>query len=402
MKRFWFIGLVVGLLVSAPGYCLPPLQLFIDLTPAGGTLRLPPGTYAGQAVIKRPITLDGGGQVTIDGEGSGTVLTVRANGATVRGLHLSNSGNSHNKVDAGLLLEADDTLIEENVIDDVLFGIHIKQANGNTVRKNRISSRPNEPSLRGEGVRMWYSRNNLIADNEIEGVRDLLFANSPGNRIIGNSISRSRIGMEFIFSPDSEVRDNRISANMKGLVVLYSNGVVIRGNRLEHMRDFTASAFSIKGSSQVVFEENEVLHCAVGVLANSPTHPENVFHLRNNRFAYNDVAMYFYGEKGGHIISGNRFEENLTQIAVSAPTSARANDWRGNYWDDYKGFDRDHDGTGDTPHSIYVYSDRLWMDRPMTRFFRRSFVLELIDFVERLAPFSEPALILSDPAPRMH
>ncbi len=38
----------------------------------------------------------------------------------------------------------------------------------------------------------------------------------------------------------------------------------------------------------------------------------------------------------------------------------------------------------------------------MTRFFRRSFVLELIDFVERLAPFSEPALILSDLAPRIH
>ena len=38
----------------------------------------------------------------------------------------------------------------------------------------------------------------------------------------------------------------------------------------------------------------------------------------------------------------------------------------------------------------------------MTRFFRSSPVLELIDFVERLAPFSQPDLILRDPLPRVH
>lgn len=113
----------------------------------------------------------------------------------------------------------------------------------------------------------------------------------------------------------------------------------------------------------------------------------------------NDVAMYFYGEKGGHVIRGNRFESNLLTVAVSAPTSALANDWKGNYWDDYEGFDRDADGIGDTPHNIYLYSDRLWMERPMTQFFRVSPTLELIDFIERLAPFSKPDLILRDPVP---
>jgi len=78
-----------------------------------------------------------------------------------------------------------------------------------------------------------------------------------------------------------------------------------------------------------------------------------------------------------------------------------ANDWKGNYWDDYAGFDRDADGIGDTPHNVYLYSDRIWMERSMTRFFRASPALELIDFVERLTPFSKPDLILSDPLPQM-
>ena len=36
------------------------------------------------------------------------------------------------------------------------------------------------------------------------------------------------------------------------------------------------------------------------------------------------------------------------------------------------------------------------------RFFRNAPVLELLDFLERLAPFSTPDLILRDPAPRFN
>ena len=208
--------------------------------------------------------------------------------------------------------------------------------------------------------------------------------------------------MEFIFSPDNEVENNTLIRNTTGIVVLYSNGVKILRNRLLNMPDATSSALSVKGSSQVRIEGNEIVRCAVGLTANSPTHPENILYLNNNRFAYNDVAMYFYGEKGGHIVHGNRFTGNIIPIAVSAASSALDNDWRGNYWDTYEGFDRDQNGTGDTPHNIYLYSDRLWMDRPMSRFFRGSPVLEVVDFIERLAPFSDPKLVLSDPTPRIH
>ena len=35
----------------------------------------------------------------------------------------------------------------------------------------------------------------------------------------------------------------------------------------------------------------------------------------------------------------------------------------------------------------------------MTRFFRGAPMLELIDFIEQLAPFTEPPLVLRDPTP---
>jgi nitrous oxidase accessory protein len=76
------------------------------------------------------------------------------------------------------------------------------------------------------------------------------------------------------------------------------------------------------------------------------------------------------------------------------------NVWERNWWDDYQGFDRDGDGFGDTPYQLSAYADRLWMEIPPLAFFRASPVLEVIDFLERLAPFSSPTLILRDAAPR--
>jgi nitrous oxidase accessory protein len=123
--------------------------------------------------------------------------------------------------------------------------------------------------------------------------------------------------------------------------------------------------------------------------------------VRGNRFAHNILGMYFYGERGGHRILGNRFEHNLTQVAVSAPGTGSANVWQDNYWSDYQGFDRNADGIGDTPHAIYLYADRIWMETPMATFFRNSPAFELLDFLERLAPFSSPTLVLTDPRPHM-
>ena len=183
--------------------------------------------------------------------------------------------------------------------------------------------------------------------------------------------------------------------------MFYSNDLLIKNNTISHLRSFSGAALAFKESNGVQVTENQILHCAVGVTANSPVHAENILTLINNRFAYNDVALYFYGEKGGHVIRGNRFEQNLTDVRVSAVSTALGNIWQENYWDRYRGFDMDNDGIGDMPHEQFIYSDRIWMDRPMTQFFRGSPVMEFIDFVERLSSFSPPQMVLRDATPRV-
>jgi nitrous oxidase accessory protein NosD len=57
-------------------------------------------------------------------------------------------------------------------------------------------------------------------------------------------------------------------------------------------------------------------------------------------------------------MADNIFEGNLTHVAQAGRNTNSLNQWRGNHWDDYQGFDRDGDGVGDTPYELYSYADQ--------------------------------------------
>ena len=399
-----FLSCIYVLLISffsSAAYSFPPLQLYIELTPEGGTLSPPPGKYSGPVILKKSIILDGKGKVELDGAGQGTVITIKADKSIVRGLHITHSGTSHDAVDAGISIEADDCVVENNTIDNVLFGIQLKQANGNLVKENTISSLDRDISIRGDGIRMWYSHKNRIKNNVLNKVRDFASNNSSDNFIIGNTIKNSRIGMEFIYSNRNEVANNSISHNVTGIVLIYSNRLSIHDNQISHMRKLTGAGLSFKESAEVIVANNTIAHCAVGLQANSPLDPRNRMIAENNLFTYNVLGLYFYGEKGGHIIRNNRFENNFTDALGSGPMTIRDNVWEGNYWDTYQGFDRDNNGVGDSPHNVYLYSERIWANNPKLKFFRGSPVMEMLDISLRLAPLNEPKLQYSDSSPRM-
>ena len=379
-----------------------PLQSLIDATPSGGTLQLMPGTYTGPAVIDRPMVLDGGGNAKVDGLHKGTVLVVRTNSAVVRGLIIGGSGDSHDRIDGGILVEGHHNRIENNRLDDVLFGITLHSANHNTVRGNRIRSRPVDIADRGDGLRIWNGTGNHIEGNDIAMIRDVTISNSPRNRYVGNRIRDSRRAMNFLFSGRSLVEDNDLQYNATGLTILNSDGIIIRKNRIAHAMDTSGAGIALKESSAALVHDNEIVHCAVGIMADSPLHDLNRITIIGNRLSHNITGISFYGERGGHLVYYNRFEHNLWQAAVGGDEKNDLNVWYGNYWDDYQGFDRNNDGIGDTPYEIRAYADRIWMDTPKARFFRNSPLLELLDFLERLAPFSSPTLVLRDAAPVAH
>jgi len=379
---------------------LPFLQTLVNEAPEGSVLTLPAGRYSGPVVVNKRLTIDGGGAATVDGGGKGTVFVLEADGAVLRGLHLTNSGASHDSDDACLNVRGNRNLIEDIRIDDCLFGIDLKKSDENIVRRNTIRSKPFDLGARGDGLRLWYSNKNRIEANTIEDSRDMVAWYSNKHHYLTNVGRRSRSSIHCMSAANNIIEGNRFYDNAVGVYIMYSGGGAIRNNVFSHANGAAGMAVGFKEASDVIVEGNEIIYCAVGIgLDGSPFEPDSTITIRNNRIAYNGIGISFLADKEGTTIEGNDFEGNLSQVAMGDAGSARQNVWRGNFWDDYQGFDRNGDNVGDRPHELYAYTDQIWMDVPYARFFRNAPMMEALDFLERLAPFSTPVLLLRDEKP---
>lgn len=380
---------------------LKPFQELVDAAPAGSVLRPPPGAYAGPVMLTRPLVIEGGGKVTIDAGDRGSVFTIATDGATLRGVRLTGSGDVHDTEDACLEVRGHRNTVENLSIDNCLFGIDLRQANKNVLRNNRITSKRADLGVRGDGLRLWYSMNNLVEGNQLIDSRDFVVWYSNGNVIRNNSGRRSRYSMHFMFAQSNLVEGNRYYDNAVGIYVMYTEGVIIRNNLISHATGATGMGIGFKEASNTLVENNDIIYCATGIGSDlSPFQPDTKIWIRNNRIAYNGVGILFNSERDGNIVTDNVFEGNLTQVAVNGAGTAMGNTWRGNWWDDYQGFDRNRDGRGDTPHELHAYADRIWMEQPQALYFKNAPLMEALDFLEQLAPFSSPTLILRDTAPR--
>lgn len=381
---------------------LKPFQDLVDKAEPGSVLKPPPGTYAGPVVINKPLTIDGGGQVVIDAGDKGTVMVLNANDSAIRNLHLTGSGDSHDTDDSCLDVRGHRNTIENLKVDNCLFGIDLKQSNHSIVRNNRISSKDRELGVRGDGLRLWYSNDVLVENNEIIDSRDMVAWYSHRNTFRGNIGKRSRYSIHFMFANDNLVEDNRFYDNAVGVYFMYTEGGGARRNVISHATGAAGMGIGFKESSSTFIEDNEIIYCAIGIGSDlSPFQPDTTIEVKRNRFAFNGIGILFNSEVGGNNMVDNVFEGNLTQVSYGGRSgSTQTNFWQGNFWDDYQGFDRNADGVGDTPHQLMAYADQIWMELPVARFFRSSPVMELLDFLERLAPFSAPDLILRDEKPR--
>ncbi len=376
------------------------LQSLIDHAKEGETLLLEAGVYAGPVTVDKPITLDGQGHATIDAGGKGSVVYLETDGATVKNLRLTGSGSSHNDINAGVQVRGNFNVIKDNIIDDCLFGIDLQQSEYNVVRRNTISSKDHDLGQRGDSVRLWYSFNNKITGNRIKNVRDMVVWYSADNIIKNNTTSDSRYSLHFMYSRFNIVEDNSYFNNTVGIFLMYSDGVVVRNNHIAHASGPTGVGIGFKETSDLTIEDNRILYCATGLYIDvSPFEPDTINSFSNNTVAFNGIGVRFLNDWTGNEFRQNRFSGNLTQIVVSGGKTANRNLWEGNYWSDYEGFDLDKDGIGDKPYSLYAYADRIWTDLPYAQFFKGSPMLETLDFLERLAPFSEPSLLVEDIKP---
>jgi nitrous oxidase accessory protein NosD len=81
------------------------VQAAVDAAPAGSVLTLAPGTWAEHVVVDRPLVLRGEPGATLEGGGTGTVLTVVADDVRIEHLRVTCGGDRRYQDDAGVVVD---------------------------------------------------------------------------------------------------------------------------------------------------------------------------------------------------------------------------------------------------------------------------------------------------------
>ncbi len=368
----------------------------------GDTLKLKPGFYTGPATIKVPnVVIDGGGKATISGMANESVIYVKADSVTVKNLHITNSGDSPDRLDAGIkIIEANHTIVQNCLIEECLFGVDIFKSDGVIVKHNDITSISRKPlALKGDAIRLWYSTNNRIMFNYWHGVRDMVVWYSSGNHFEGNKGVGNRYSIHFMYAHNNRIHNNEFYNNSVGVFLMYSEQTILSENLIQGSVGSTGMCLGLKETSSNQILNNRFLYSAYGIHFDvSPFVTEKINTVVGNEIAFCNVGMLFHSDLEGNLVKGNYLHDNLTQVYTRGKT-ANGNKFEGNYWSDYQGFDKDEDNIGDVPYSLYSYSEHLWAFNKNVKFFYGAPILEVLDFLERLAPFSKPKFVLRDKKP---
>ena len=388
---------------SALNVTASTLQELINQTPTGGKVPLESGTYYGPVVIDRPLILDGEGKVTIDGQAKGTVIRIVANGVTIRNMIITGSGKSHDQVHAGIAINSSHNIIRNNRIHHTLFGIDMKESHENKIIENDISSFPEDLGLRGDGIRVWASNNNIFSKNSIHDSRDMIVWYSDGNLIEHNKGWNNRYSLHFMYTGGNTVRYNNYWDSAVGIFLMYSHDSVLSHNQIRHAIGTTGMGIGMKEVDNMRLIENRIVYCTTGIyLDQSPFDPLAFNMMLGNTVAYNIHGVVFHSTLKQNVFKGNKFIGNLEPITVHSNGTAKNNIWEANYWSEYEGFDRDNNGYGDTSYINKSYFDQLWMDNPWLKFYYASPVLSGLNLLAKLAPLSEPKLLMIDTKPVFH
>jgi nitrous oxidase accessory protein len=394
-------------LVVSPDGPYTTIQAALAQARDGDTIQVLEGVYAGPLVVDRPVQLVGvrsadGGRPVIDGGGAGTVVTLAAPGILFQGFVVRGSGVEPDRDHAGIALTAADITVADHRLEDVLFGIFVAQADRAVVRANEITSKAQyDLARKGDGIRLWYSHGVTVEGNRVQQARDVVMWYSSQVTVRKNHIEGGRYGIHLMYCDQAVIEDNRLLNNSVGIYTMYSRNVALRRNDLRGQRGPSGYALGFKDADGVIAAENLLIDNGAGIFMDgTPFTPNSYAQFENNILAFNDAGAILLTAVRGAKFAKNTFWENVEQVSLQGGGKPGENDWQGNYWSDYTGFDANGDSQGDIPYRSERAFENLTDREPLLRALIYSPAAQAIELAAATFPVFKPQPKLVDSAPR--
>lgn len=366
----------------------------------GDMLILMPGLHEGPVSIDLPLTLEGHDGAILEGNGTGSVVSVSGDGAVIRNLTIRGSGNDGAEIDSGVKLErtATNALVENNRLTGNLHGITVHGARDSIVRGNRIEGRRDRRvNDRGNGIYVWNAPGTLVEGNDVVWGRDGIFANaSKDNTFRGNTFRDLRFAVHYMYTNNSQVIGNISLGNTLGFALMFSNRIEVRDNL--SLGDRTHGIMlNYANNAQVT-----------GNLVRGGTHEKCTFvynahknRIEGNRFEGCEIGIHFTAGSERNQITGNAFVGNRHQVKY---VGTRHMEWsaegRGNFWSDHPAFDLDGDGIADGAFRPNDLMDHILWSQPSAKLLLGSPAVQLVRWSQSAFPATLPGGVV-DSAPLM-
>jgi nitrous oxidase accessory protein len=393
------------LILVAPQGSTPTIAAGLLQARDGDTVRVAPGIYHEHVVVDRKVRLEafGGGQAVIDGDGRGTVVRVTAPGVVVKGFVIRGSGAEPDTNDAGLTFEASDVTVCDNRFEDVLFGVFSSHAARGRMVGNDVSGKAQyEAGRKGDGIRLWYSRDNRIENNYVHHCRDIVAWYSGNVLVANNRIEDGRYAVHFMYTDGARVLENAMLRNSVGVYTMYTKNIRIERNRIVSSRGPSGYALGFKDVDDVTVADNRLADSRVGIFMDgAPLAIDTFCRIQRNVLAYNDIGIAMLPSVERAEFCDNAFVENHEQVSIMGGGSAEACRFSGNYWSDYAGYDADGDGYGDVAYASDELFENLSDRSPELNLFQGSLAQQAVDMAARMFPLVRPVPKLHDDRPRM-
>jgi len=243
------------------------IQEAIDAASDGDTIFVKSGTYYGHVIIDKSLTLVGQNRNTtiLDGNGTRTVVNVKANSVSINGFLIRNSGFRGINIDS-----FDLCTISNNILANTSGGIRAASSSNNIIRNN-IIGRMQASSIGGTGIALCVSS----AYNIIP---------STNNTISNNTICSYRSGIGFHYSNNSTIQGNTIINNGDGMCIYGSGNTVISENIITNS---TCRAIHLHVSDNGVVSCNNITDNGYGIVVDQSK--SNI--IMQNKFTNNTYGI---------------------------------------------------------------------------------------------------------------
>src|SRR6185437_2224286 len=234
----------------------------------------------------------------------------------------------------------------------------------------------------GNGVHAWKSDHLTIRSNTISGQRDgIYFEFVTESQIIKNkSFTNARYGLHFMFSHNDIYKENVFSNNGAGVAVMYSRGVEMYCNTFSQNWGDASYGLLLKEITDSKIGNNLFIKNTVGLYMEGTTR----IHTWNNNFLNNGWAMRVQASCSGSAIEHNNFIGNTFDIATNG--TLVLNNFDGNYWDKYDGYDLDKNNTGDVPYYPVSLFSVVIEKTPTAMILFHSLLSHVMDQAEKVMP----------------